>query len=173
MIVEEMLKQPNIRVSWVDFMKYLYMHQKILNYYENFAHLPINLDCWMVSRWAFCLQVNIKGKHGRTALYLAAEGLELCHQQHNFLSEHKLFPITINVLQHICIFSLQEGIYLYIHICRMRAYICIFLLCRRAYICIFFLWGRAYICIFSFAGGHIFIVKLLLQHPDIDVNSRF
>ena len=40
-------------------------------------------------------QVNIKGKHGRTALYLAAE------------------------------------------------------------------------------GGHIFIVKLLLQHPDIDVNSRY
>ena len=41
------------------------------------------------------VQVNIKGKHGRTAMYLAAE------------------------------------------------------------------------------GGHIFIVKLLLQHPDIDVNSRY
>ena len=80
----------------------------------------------MESRSAFSLQVNIKGKHGRTALYLAAEGNKLCHSVD--VCPDKLSPIAINVPEYLYMF---------------------------------------------FAGGHIFIVKLLLQHPDIDVNSRY
>ena len=33
--------------------------------------------------------------------------------------------------------------------------------------------GQCFCQVILFSGGHIFIVKLLLQHPDIDVNSRF
>ena len=112
--------------------------------------------------------MNIKGKHGRTALYLAAEGNSvfcvILISGRPYIFIHLLLEYIV-----ISIHFLQEGIIIFIHLLQKAIY---FFAGGMIISYTFVAGGQNNIYTFV-AGGHIFIVKLLLQHPDIDVNSRY